>query len=528
MCHFTNRLFLKIISFLICAVFVMVFLAADHDRLQESRRKLTCRFDPSSSCWKSDFKTGFPGFSAFTLRALMLPRGQGEAEIELRPKGGGSAASKTVSCAELESSPVQLKFPASDLQEWQLSIRRRNPDRPADGELALSCDFYAGKISRSCYWYGVAAAGVLFIILGAADYFFILRKKPEQTGKPARKTGFDYGIHYFRALAIFFIMILHYSFLSPDLKCLNQTMFSSASYFFVFISGYLFYYLTGSFEVAWSFSKSAPFLQAETVSGKFSVPGYYKKKILNILLPYFLIASTIYLYIWLYSDTAQLVPAVPGTWQDYFFRIRTGSVQRSHWYIYFISKVFLISPLLLFLPKRCFAVLTAASCVLPFVFTRTESHFCYFLPMYLLGMAYARYRVSADRILYHPAVKIVVTVLAIAGLVYLYPGREEQDGLIFAVRVLMTADLLYITNYLSRWKLPWLSFCADISFTLFFIHDFVFAGLVDPVRVFYAPVCRAMPVLELLAPMTMISAVMVLAWALKNLFGSFSRRMIGS
>ena len=525
---FTKKIISKAASFLFLGIFIIGFLANDHDRLRESRRKLICRFDRSSASWIGHFQPGMTGFSAFSVQMLQGPDfGSEQTVIELSPAGKTSAAVKNVSGYDLKTSSVKLNFPPSDATEWLLSIRISGVKPQSEDELRLKCCFYAGKIPRSYYWYGILVAGLFFLILSVADDYFI-QQKSGQSVRTGKKANFDYGIHYFRAIAILVIMLLHYSFMNPDLKSLNMTLFSSSSYFFIFISGYLFYYLTGSFEMKWTVSKAAPFLHGQVVSGKFSVPDYYKKKLLNILLPYFLTASAIYIYIVLYSDSTQLIPAVPGTWSDYFFRIRTGAVQRSHWYMYFISKVFLISPLLLFLPKKVFIPFTAALCVLPFIFTRTESHFCYFLPMYLIGMAYARYRTEVDRILFHPAVKILISVLALVFLICLYPGREEQDGFIFVTRLLSTAVLLYGTAYLSRWKLPLLSYCADISFTLFFIHDFIFAYLTGPLRSLYAPIYRAVPLMELLVPLSLILISVAAAAALKNLFGSFSRRVIGS
>lgn len=521
----TKKIILKTVSFLILVIFIIGFLANEHDRLRESGRKLICRFDQSAAGWICRFQPGMTGFSAFSFQVLQGPDlGSGQAVIELSPAGKPSAAVKKVSGYELHGSSVKLNFPASDATDWLLSIRIPGAGPSAEDDFHLKCCFYAGKVPSSYYWYGILIAGVFFLILGIADYRSIL----QNSGRTGKKANFDYGIHYFRATAIFFIMLLHYPFMSSSLRSLDTTLFSSASYFFIFISGYLFYYLTGSYEMTWTVSKQAPFFHGRTISGKFSVPAYYKKKLLNILLPYFLTASAIYIYIVLYSDTTQLIPAVPGTWADYFFRIRRGAVQQSHWYIFFISKVFLISPLLLFLPKKVFLPLTAASCILPFVFTRTESHFCYFLPMYLLGMAYARYRAEADRILIHPAVRILIPVLALGFLIYLYPGREEQDGLVFMTRVLSTVVLLYATKYLSRWRLPWLSYCADVSFSLFFIHDFIFAYLTGPFRNLYAPLYQVIPVMEFLVPVSLILASVMIVTALKTLFGSFSRRVIGS
>jgi hypothetical protein len=148
--------------------------------------------------------------------------------------------------------------------------------------------------------------------------------------------------------------------------------------------------------------------------------------------------------------------------------------------------------------------------------------------MYLLGMAYARFRPSADRFLHHPAVRVTVILLTAAGLFFYYPGTEEQTGLVFSVRLLMTVDLLYITSYLSRRKISWLVYCADISFTLFFIHDFVFAYMAVPIRVQLAKIFDFFPYMEIFVPAVLIAVTILTAAALKILFGLFSRRFIGS
>lgn len=504
---------------------VLCFVAAERDRIQESGKNISCQADPSGRNWSGSFKTDFSGFSAMSCQ-LVSPCPSGCTwTIELHTAGGATAAVAAVQDpALLEETPLKFRFPEAKAGEWRLIIRNSGPIPVSCRDLRLKCILYAGTLPVSRYWYGILAFGVFFLIIGYLDHVFSSHDQPSR----GRRPDFDFGMHYFRAFAIFFIMVLHYHYFCPGLRGLNNTFFSSASYFFVFISGYLFYYLTRGFETEWHFSGTIPFLKIRTVSGKFSIPDYYRKKLLNILLPYFLFSSVIFFYVLFYSDTTQFVPAVPGIWKDFFFRLRTGAVQRPYWYMYFISKVFLISPLLLFLPRKSFIAVTAASCVLPFIFTRSQSHFCYFLPMYLVGMAYARFRPSADRLLYHPAVRIIIILLTAAGLIFYYPGTEEQTGWVFVLRLLMTVDLLYITSFLSRWKISWLSYCADISFTLFFIHDFVFAYMSGPFWKLFGGIFKAVPGLEIIIPVMLIAATILAVAALKILFGRFSRRFIGS
>ena len=93
--------------------------------------------------------------------------------------------------------------------------------------------------------------------------------------------------------------------------------------------------------------------------------------------------------------------------------------------------------------------------------------------------------------------------------------------MLFAARLLMTVCILYFTSFLARWNIPLLNFCADASFTLFFIHSFVYTHMpwLSPgFGIFAGP----------LSLVLIIGACFVLAWALKTLFGRFSRYFIGS
>lgn len=93
--------------------------------------------------------------------------------------------------------------------------------------------------------------------------------------------------------------------------------------------------------------------------------------------------------------------------------------------------------------------------------------------------------------------------------------------MLFVTRLLMTVCILYFTSFLTRWNIPLLNFCADASFTLFFIHTFVYTHIPSPGPGFGI---SSGP----LSLVLIIGACFVLSWALKTLFGRFSRYFIGS
>ena len=102
------------------------------------------------------------------------------------------------------------------------------------------------------------------------------------------KPGFDFGMHYFRAFAIFSVMAVHmwitppvegHEELSRFLDMLRGVLFHSSTLYFIFISGYLFHFLSQK---------------------GFATLIYYRKKINNVIIPYLFLSVffTIYAFIW--------------------------------------------------------------------------------------------------------------------------------------------------------------------------------------------------------------------------------------
>jgi len=84
------------------------------------------------------------------------------------------------------------------------------------------------------------------------------------------KKPFLKHIHYFRAFAIINIVIVHtwhspssFSAASSAVDIIRKVLFHSSTIYFVFISGFLFYYLSQKFDIA----------------------KYYKSKLFNISIP---------------------------------------------------------------------------------------------------------------------------------------------------------------------------------------------------------------------------------------------------
>ena len=109
------------------------------------------------------------------------------------------------------------------------------------------------------------------------------------------KQGFDLAMHYFRAFAIFSVISVHmwivpplegHESMSRFLDMLRGVLFHSSTLYFVFISGYLFHFLA---------------------QRKFDLRTYYRKKLLNVIVPYVILSVffTGYAFFW-YSYTGEV------------------------------------------------------------------------------------------------------------------------------------------------------------------------------------------------------------------------------
>ncbi|MFQ8736807.1 MAG: acyltransferase family protein [Bilophila wadsworthia] len=169
------------------------------------------------------------------------------------------------------------------------------------------------------------------------------------------KQGFDLAMHYFRAFAIFSVISVHmwivpplegHESMSRFLDMLRGVLFHSSTLYFVFISGYLFHFLA---------------------QRKFDLRTYYRKKLLNVIVPYVILSVffTGYAFFW-YSYTGEVprFTKLATGCREFFQALLYGDVVLTYWYIPFIATIFLVA-LLLRLSEERFALLTLFTVWIP-------------------------------------------------------------------------------------------------------------------------------------------------------------------
>jgi peptidoglycan/LPS O-acetylase OafA/YrhL len=293
------------------------------------------------------------------------------------------------------------------------------------------------------------------------------RTTPSVTAQGANRREFIPYLHAFRGVAIILIMMTH---LDVPRWFFNLT--ANGTVFFVFISGFLFAYLYNE----------------ETTTRRFLVG-----KMGKLLLPYAVSVLPGLFYVYatqLHDDWA--------TYTVLTFATGVGHFNDAHWYIPFISLMFLSYPVLGILQRRPRALVLATVIWLSIsVFTFRSAgngnpfySVLHFGSVFLAGMTMSHYRTQFED--FSVRWFWVIILISIAGFLTSYsltPGNfssiitmeQVLEKHIVALdysfigKLLLIPATLLILSHLVQWRPLYalLSLLADTSFALFFWHMYV-------------------------------------------------------
>ena len=190
------------------------------------------------------------------------------------------------------------------------------------------------------------------------------------------KNQFLWSFHYFRAFAILNIILVHtwylppkssYSFGTNFVNATRDLLFHGSTIYFLFISGFLFHYL----------------------SSRFNLHRYYLGKIKNVVIPYVFI-SVFLIFAEDFIGSKANIPFVKYL-SIIPVKLINGTASFQFWYIPFIIIVFLLSPIFLAIDKKNYNKYFPFLFLLPILGTRTQVYitiwqFIYFLPVYMIGI----------------------------------------------------------------------------------------------------------------------------------------------
>lgn len=324
-----------------------------------------------------------------------------------------------------------------------------------------------------------------------------------------------------RGLAILIVVANHVNDVVPLSSALGpipDVLFRHINIVFIFVSGYLFQYLSGGFEYG----------------------SFLARKFRNVVTPYLIVSIPA---VAIYLTGLKPVKDGIGDPSDPLLAVKlllTGTHLGPLWFIPMIMSVFLISPLLIRLDRARAYLLILPALGLALAVGRPENNAnplqaaVFFLPVFLVGMMFARYREAVD-----PALRRDDVFAALLGafigftIAVAYCGVPLATPLIddaiyvskFALVALCYAACMRWYAYLPRWTAP----VGLASFGVFFLHGYFVAAA--KMAVDHFKLAEAHPAHALVLYAMIYVAVLVASFQATNLVrlvaGARSRIVIG-
>jgi len=324
-------------------------------------------------------------------------------------------------------------------------------------------------------------------------------------------------IHYFRALAITFIVAGHaidaMVWSNVELGRLMRILLSNGSVLFVFIAGYLFQHL----------------------SDKLSGRKYFSSKFKNVILPYLLISIPAILISVTVFDQERVWPGFydkPILQQVVMFYL-TGAHLAPLWFIPMITLFYLVSPLLLQADKgRLIYMLLPVFMIVSCFVGRGLPHesFVHFFSVYLMGMGFSKYKDETNPIISQASVLLLMFALIVAfTLIEWLTTTATMSHWNYLQKMAMSVFFLGLfVRYNASLTSKLVSRIADNSFGVFFIHSY----LLTSAKLLYEQATGSLPdgsvLLHFAITFAVLMACFYLIELIRTVFGKRSRMLVGS
>lgn len=324
-------------------------------------------------------------------------------------------------------------------------------------------------------------------------------------------------IHYFRALAITFIVAGHsidaLLWGNQDVERLIRIVLSNGSVLFVFIAGYLFQHL----------------------SNKLRGMRYFSSKVKNVILPYFLISIPAIVISVTILEQERVWDGFydKSIWEQVVFFYLSGMHLAPLWFIPMICIFYLISPLLLELDKgRLIYVMLPVFIVISCIVGRGLPHysFVHFLSVYLLGMYFSKYKQQINPVISQVSVLGLTLwlVIGFAIVEFLFTNATMSHWNYLQKLSMSVFFLGLFIRYNEHLTSKFVSRLADNSFGIFFIHSYALTSG----KMLYERSFGALADGNAWLLIGVIVATLILCFYLiemiRSMFGKRSRYLVGS
>jgi hypothetical protein len=353
--------------------------------------------------------------------------------------------------------------------------------------------------------------------------------------KAVKKPFLEY-IHNFRGLAILFIVGIHSIISIPwegfsIVKSLLVGVFNNGTVLFVFIAGFLFYYLCHN---------------------HFNYFQYLNKKLKYVISPYLIISIPAIVdklffdaggHWWMTTEFQEA-----SIFYKIFLMVITGRHSGILWFIPMIAIFYICSYLFrLFSKEKIFDYLVPVICILGLWTVRFGYHanplisFVHFLPIYLLGMWVAKNRLKILSLnnfwlIFLSVGYFVMTALEVYDIIPVNKYLELRDikKIVFIfnlskLKAILLCFLLIIGfNKLNNLHFPLLNKTGNDSFGIFFLHLYIINIFQILFQKQLIPIKGLNTLSYLIYLLAIVLIAIVIIFFVKKVFGKNSRIIIGS
>ena len=326
-------------------------------------------------------------------------------------------------------------------------------------------------------------------------------------------------IHYFRALAIFFIVAGHsidfftWSDNQQNIERALRILISNGSVIFVFIAGYLFQHLLV----------------------KYQHKKYFIGKFKNVILPYILVSipAVLIFVVFMQRDTVWSGFYDEPLWLQAIYFYLTGFHLAPLWFIPMIALFYIAAPLLVKLDKMkgFYLILPLAMLLSCFVGRGLPvQSFIHFFSVYLLGMYCSHYKAQINEVISTTKFLVIfaalVIGLAISEFIYMQGTMTFLNYL-----QKMSMSMFFLALFIragERLNFKVIRTIADTSFGVFFIHSYVLtATKMTIVQLYGDKIEGSILLFPFVALSTLLICVGIIV-LIQKLLGNKSRYLVGS
>lgn len=341
--------------------------------------------------------------------------------------------------------------------------------------------------------------------------------------------AFRPDIHYFRGFAICGVVMAHVAdnFVWPDNSLTLRGFFSAiwqeSSVWFFFIAGFLFQHL----------------------SARFKAENYLKSKWKNVIVPYIIWSIPAMIFVTQFAIDKDIPPSFYG--YDLLTQVAlllvTGYQLGPLWFVPAIFLIYLLAPLLIkadrsgwlyysLVPLLVLSTLIGRGGLVhhdyvgPYL--RQLDNAIYLLSPYVLGMFFSRYYDSIMQLVRRRHVWLVAAVLLAMLISIIVP--DTRDNLLsyrFIFKIVACPLIVYYLSLTHTMIWGGMSVLADYSFGIFFLHGYVVAFHRMLLKYLDLPMADGDIPTVILATFVVLAICVGVLWAVKRMFGTNSRVLVG-